>query len=148
MELRQAGIYLRGIIGNINNYLSKTLEKEGIGYGQFEYFMYIASYEGINQNELAKMKHVGKPSVAKAIKILEAEGYIYREIDPDDRRNYQLYCTEKGKESIQKFSSQQDMLKQIVFQDFTNEEVDELMRLLGKLYKSTGNLSKIDSLFD
>ncbi|NBJ16546.1 MAG: hypothetical protein FNP40_13505 [Dehalobacter sp. 4CP] len=61
----------------MNKYLEEKVALLGIGHGQIEYFKIIATH----QNEIAKMKNVGKASVTNAINILENKGYIVRQVN-------------------------------------------------------------------
>lgn len=60
MEIPALGKLIRGITSNVNQYLEERMAPHGIGHGQFEYFILIASNEGINQNELSKLRALVK----------------------------------------------------------------------------------------
>lgn len=140
MEMPPLGKYIRGMTSNVNQYIEKRMAPHGLGHGQFEYFVLIASNEGINQNDIAKIKNVGKASVTKAIKILEKEGLIERTIDEKDKRNFKLYCTNKGKAIVQSFSSYQSEVEETVFDGLSSDEVQQLYRFLGQMYKNSFKL--------
>jgi len=140
MNIPQAGILIRQIIGNINYYISDKLKPHNIKHGQFEYFMIIKQDEGINQNQLAEIKGVGKASVTKAVNVLETQGYIMRKTGEDDKRNVSLYCTEKGNEIVGELTSYKLELESTVFKDFTDYERSELIRLLAKMRDNTKEL--------
>ncbi len=140
MEISKTGMLIRLITANISSYIAEKIAYTGINYGQFEYFLYISTHEGINQNELAKIKSVGKASVTKAIKILEKEELIERVIDDNDKRNFKLYVTDKGKKYIKDFKSYRDEIESKVFNGFSEKEKVELNLMLEKMYKNSMNL--------
>ena len=51
---------------------------------------------GINAIELNEIWNVSKAYISKIINKLESDGYIYREINPENKRKYDLYLTKKG----------------------------------------------------
>lgn len=137
MEISRTGILIRTITANINQYISKKLTSLGIGYGQFDYFLFISLNEGINQNELARLKNVGKASVTKAIRILEKEGLIERMVDESDKRNFKLYCTKEGKRYIEQLKELKKEIEMKVFKGFTEEEKENLNSMLERMLENT-----------
>lgn len=137
MQIPKTGKLIKLITANINNYITEKIAYAGINYGQFEYFLYISTHEGTNQNELAKYKKVGKASVTKAIKILEKKDLIKRIIDEDDKRNFKLYVTDKGKKYREEFKSYRDEITNKVFDGFSDEEKGALNSMLERMYQNT-----------
>jgi len=140
MEAPVLGKYFRGITSNVNQYLEQKMAPYGIGYGQFEYFIIIALNEGINQNDIAKYKYVGKASVTKAIRILEEKGFIKRIINEKDKRNYKLYCTDKGKSIIEGFNDYQKFVEATIFAGMSDDEINQFSKCLESVYKSSFKL--------
>ena len=58
----------------------------------------------ISQNEIAEKVFKDKASVARIIELLVQNGFLTRSIHPTNRRMFQLSITEKGNETIEKFS--------------------------------------------
>lgn len=56
---------------------------------------------GISQDGVAHDLQTDKSSIAKVVSRAMKEGYVFREVNPDDHREYQLYLTDSGKESIE-----------------------------------------------
>ena len=77
-------------------YISKNLEPYGIGSGQYIFLIALYRQQGINQGQLSEYLRVDKATTAKAIKHLEKEGYIIRDIDEKDKRAYKLFLTQKA----------------------------------------------------
>lgn len=140
MDIPVLGRFIRGITSNVNQYLEKKMTPHGIGHGQFEYFILIAFNEGINQNDLAKFKSVGKASVTKAIKILEKKGFIERLVDEKDKRNYKLYCTVKGKSIVEGFGDYQTVVEETVFEGMSSDEIEKITKYLEHIYRNSSKL--------
>ncbi|MDO5517233.1 MAG: MarR family transcriptional regulator [Clostridium sp.] len=117
-------------------YLSKSFSKFNIGSGQCFFLVKVYNNPGITQEELASSMNLDKGTTARAIKILEDNGYIKRVKRDDDKRAYNVIATEKA-ESIKKdvyliLDSWEEALKGC----FTIDEGEQFIRLLNKLKDS------------
>jgi DNA-binding MarR family transcriptional regulator len=83
-------------IVHLNNEM-KDLE---LTAGQVPFLIHLSHKEGITQDDLAVHLHIDKGTVARALKKLEDNGFIYREINPQNRRRYLLFLTEKGRQIV------------------------------------------------
>lgn len=83
-------------IVHLNNEM-KDLE---LTAGQVPFLIHLSRKEGITQDDLAVHLHIDKGTVARALKKLEDNGFIYREINPQNRRRYLLFLTEKGRQIV------------------------------------------------
>lgn len=130
MDGKDFGILIRTMTANINLYIGENIEQYGIKRGQFEYFLLIFSSPGINQLELARMKNVGKASVTKALKILEEGGYIYREQDKNDKRNYLCYISSKGEAIVDHLMEVKQNAETKIFEKFSVQDQEVLFKYL------------------
>ncbi len=48
-------------------------------------------------DQIRNILHVDRSSIAKTIRPLLSEGYIRREVNPEDKRAYKIFLTEKGR---------------------------------------------------
>ena len=108
------GEYTQGIIDNspfiawVHNlsknqmkYLKNKIAEYDLDH-EVRYIMMIYENPNISQDDLVIMSGQSKGNIAKALKKLEDEGYIEREINPDNRRKYMLKTTSKGDELVPK----------------------------------------------
>lgn len=79
-----------------NSFFDKKLAEYGIGSGQQFFLLHIASCPGTSFQELAVTGGFDKATSTRAVKKLIEEGYVYQEIDEEDRRVRHLYVTEKA----------------------------------------------------
>jgi len=82
------------------SYITKRLESLNIGSGQYGFLMTLYLKGGINQEELSCYLKIDKGTTAKAIRKLEDEGYLVRDIDLKDKRAYKISLTPKALEVI------------------------------------------------
>lgn len=138
------GKLMRAINSNMNKYIGKNIEKYGIRQGQLDYFLMISQIPGINQLDLANYKNVGKASVTKAIKILESDGLVRREIDETDRRNVCSTITEKGNHHLDELLQVKMALEKDLFAGFSEEEMTSFYQFMIRLYNNSERLKKQD----
>lgn len=55
---------------------------------------------GISQDGVSHDLQTDKSSIAKVVSRAIQAGYLYREVNPDDHREYRLYLTDQGTECI------------------------------------------------
>ena len=113
-------------------YMVKELEPYGIGSGQFDFLMVLYRRDGISQETLAKALKVSKATSTRAIQSLEKGGYVYRQVDEEDRRAYKVYLTEKGKEMRGVVLEKLLVFVDTLLSDFAPDEKEEFRQLLQK----------------
>lgn len=91
--------WIHNISKNQMKYLNSHIKDLNLGH-EMRYIMAIYDNPGISQDDLVIMFGQSKASIAKSLKKLEDQGYIKREINPENRRKYMLNITEKGGEVI------------------------------------------------
>ena len=95
------------------------------------YFLY--KEDGINQRQLARIALKDRPNITRILDILEKNNFVHREVDPNNRRIYKVFITEEGKKKAETilplFIEVQNMAKN----GLTDEEIDSLIRILGKI---------------
>ncbi|GAB4020995.1 MarR family winged helix-turn-helix transcriptional regulator [Spirosoma koreense] len=73
-----------------------------LGYSDFKmsYLMFLSNIEehGTTNNELAKRACVTKQMMSKIVGLLEEEGYIYTQKNPNDSRSSIIFLNDRGKE--------------------------------------------------
>lgn len=78
------------------SHISKQVDSYNIGSGQYVFLLALYKKDGISQEEISDHLKIDKATTAKAIKKLEKEGYIKRNIDSKDKRAYKVFLTKKA----------------------------------------------------
>lgn len=107
---------------SIRNYMGRQLEPYGIGDAQFPFMMLLLHEDGISQESLATALKCDRATSARSIARLEDAGYVCRVVDPDDRRAYKVFLTEKGKDMGHIMWSVSKDLNDMLLEGFTDEE--------------------------
>lgn len=137
--LESHGKYISAIYRHQQILIATQLQPYRIGSGQYIFLMAIAHREGITQKELAEELLIDKTTTAKAVAKLEAEGYIRRENDPEDRRFHLLYLTEAGGAVVPKV---QEALDHVRTQSMVGIGSDEYALMLSLLKRVLRNVSE------
>lgn len=100
-------------------YIGSALRKYGLSAAEQPFFMALQRHEGITQEELTALVCVDKAATARAVKSLEAKGYLTRVQDGQDRRKNRLYPTDAAKQ--QAAAVRQELLH---FNDLLTQGID------------------------
>ena len=88
--------WIHNISLNQQKYMKSKFSNYDFGH-DIRYIMFIYDHPNCSQEDLVNMFCQSKGNVAKILKKFENEGYIKREVNPENRRKYMLNVTEKGK---------------------------------------------------
>jgi DNA-binding MarR family transcriptional regulator len=80
-------------------YLGKLMKDQNIPITpeQFSLLSHLWQKDGLQQTELALCTNRNRANVTRILDILERENIIVRSDDPNDRRVFRIYLTDKGK---------------------------------------------------
>lgn len=103
------------------------------GVGKITAMALLELNPGVTQATIAKSINKDKAAIARIIDELVREGYINRDISPDERRSYSLTLTEKGHAEFKRFAELNKACEIAFTAGLTQEERDQLLFLLKKL---------------
>lgn len=123
------------IYRNEQKYLDKQLKDLDISSGQISCLMKIYEYDDFNvlnkvlcQKDLVDSLKMSKGTIASALRKLEDNGYILRELVPNNRRKYNLSLTEKGRKMVPKVIEIDKKWEKDMDCDFIDEEFKNKLR--------------------
>lgn len=91
----------------------QVFRRFGLTVKRFWMLHHISVEPGISLTMLSDRTFTDKASISRMIHSMEQEGLIRRELDPDDRRAYCLYCTQEGSAQHEEaWSALQDDLRE------------------------------------
>ena len=144
--MKQNMLYLMRTYGDIfkmvHQHSYHQMKEHNIYPGQPKLLALIKDNEGITQKELSGKNCVKPASITEMLQKLEANDFVYRVPDENDKRIMRVYLTKKGKkfgEYSEKYHT--DMMNHI-FHGFSEEELITLTRLMDKM---KDNLKDMDS---
>ena len=119
------------------SYITKRLGALNIGSGQYVFLMTLYRKDGISQEELSSYLKIDKGTTAKAIKKLEEEEYLIRDIDLRDKRAYRISLTSKALEVIPIIQAAAGDWENIITSGLSEEESLCIERILQKMAQNT-----------
>jgi len=118
----------------ILQFLSKPgIKKLGFKDMEFGVLVQITLMDRPNKKELCHEMLIENSTGVEITKRLAQKGFIREETDPDDRRSARLSLTEKGKRLLFQGYEKLAAIHQGFLEDFTEEEKQQLVRLLSKI---------------
>ncbi|MNI14135.1 HTH-type transcriptional regulator MgrA [compost metagenome] len=114
-------------------YISEQLEGHDLGKGQFMFLNALYKEDGLSQEELSNYLKIDKGTTAKALKKLEAQGYVSRKVRDADKRSYQIYLTQKSLDIKNEVRKVLVDWRLILSHGFTEEEEEQALLLLEKM---------------
>ena len=94
--------WIHNISLNQQKYMKSKIKDYDFGHN-VRYLMFIYDNPDCSQEDLVNMFAQSKGNIAKILKKFEDDGFIERNINPQNRRKYMLNTTDKANELVQKF---------------------------------------------
>ncbi|HWP98316.1 MAG TPA: MarR family transcriptional regulator [Syntrophomonadaceae bacterium] len=115
----------------IQNYYNNLFKPYGITLGQSFILMALLQREGLNIGGLAEKLMLDNSALTGLVDRLEKEDLVQRRVDPEDRRAYLIYMTDKGRELAHTVYALVDQFNQQL-RGMLGEEQQEGIKLLLK----------------
>ena len=116
-----------------NNHVREITQTEGIPDSYRTVLMFLNRHPGSGQRSIAEFAGVTTSAINQAVKSMLEEGFLRKEVDPSDKRNSQLYLTEKGQDAAKRLIRKLDASDDAITAMLGQEKEAELMALLDKL---------------
>ena len=93
--------WIHNISLNQQKYMKSKIENFDFDHNM-RYIIFIFDNPNCSQEDIVNMFGQSKGNIAKVLRKFEDDGYIKREINPENRRKYMLNTTEKGSRIVPK----------------------------------------------
>lgn len=93
----------------------------------------LAAGDGITQLDIVKRTNLRPPTVSVILRKMEEKGIVTRKQDAEDMRQMRVYLTDYGHELDGEIIARIKEIDSIALAGLDGEEIDTLMRLLGKI---------------
>lgn len=123
-------------------YFTTRMKELGLLESQSILLTGIYRYDGLNQRTLADMISMTPGVVSRTLRELEDLGYIEKERDENNRRNYLLHLTPAGLELTEKSLRIQGGYWDALLQDLPPEEIAIMNSLLQRMELRASALSQ------
>lgn len=93
-------------------------------------------YDGCTQLDIVNFTLLKAPTISLTLKNMENDDLIVRKEGLEDKRNMNIYLTEKGKEWNKKIRENADNLKNLFIEGITEEEQEYVKNILIRIIKN------------
>ena len=114
-------------------FMAERLRELGFSGAMYLILLHLEHHPGATQDSIANHLFIDKCNVARRTKKLEELGYIRRETDQADRRQNNLYLTDKGRELVPVIKTYLSQWGQGMTESLSEKEKDTLITLLTKM---------------
>ncbi|MGY1575709.1 MarR family winged helix-turn-helix transcriptional regulator [Pediococcus pentosaceus] len=111
----------------------------------------LAKETNVTPGRISEYLDIKPSSVTQIIKKLEKAGTVLREKSPKDSRVTVVKITDKGRESLKTHGSIGNTLKDVLFKDFSDSELEYLDQYLERMVNNIGSdefSEKFNEVFD
>lgn len=114
----------------------KDLAHLGLGSGRVRLMLGILENPGVTQESLSAHAGVDKTTTAKAVKRLEAAGYVQRRRSENDRRLRCLFPTDSARALRPELERRLRAVHEILLQGFLETEISRLSGYLSRMLEN------------
>lgn len=108
----------------------------GLTVGQPKVLDYLQDHDGSSQKEIAKGCHIEPATLTSLLAGMEKKELITRSMKEGNRRTLYVYMTKKGREIQSQISAKFAELEKNAFRNMTEQEQEQLIRLLSLVYQN------------
>ncbi|TAE83705.1 MAG: MarR family transcriptional regulator [Bacteroidetes bacterium] len=105
---------------------------------QFGVLTHLWRKDGLQQSELAVCTNRNRANVTRIIDILEREGIVMRQDDPDDRRVFKIFLTDLGKQLKKETAKCAQQSIEDALADVSEKDRATAMGVFQKIIKNVG----------
>lgn len=135
---KQIGFLVNDVARLMRRKFDQRAQTLGLTRAQWQVMAYVGRNEGTNQAGLADFMEIEPITLSRHLDRMQASGLVERRQDPSDRRAYQLFLTEPGRELLVKVRALGANVLEEVLEGIAQEDVEKFVETLLVM---RGNLS-------
>lgn len=113
--------------------INALIKDLNLSSGQYLFLLKINDQPGMTQKEICGLLNIDRANTTRALKVLEALGYIQLEHDEQDKRIRRSYPTDQGKLICLELKKRLTEITRILGEGLSSEEVLLVSKLLDKM---------------
>ncbi len=129
-QLQNPGFLLAEAHRQLKRAFAARTDELSLSLSQAKALILISKHQGVKQRELADHLEIKPMTMAKLIDQLAEMELVCRKPDPNDRRAHLILLTEKAEPIVIQVKKTTQSFIEEVFQDLSDEENQELVRML------------------
>jgi MarR family transcriptional regulator, transcriptional regulator for hemolysin len=124
----------------IHTFDQELRNKFGITFGQWKIIIILANNDdGLSQKEIADKLGLEGPTIIPIIDKLEKDGFVNRMVDKNDRRNNQIFLTEKTISLLDSIINYALKIKEISTRNIAEQDISITKHTLEKMWQNIQN---------
>ena len=123
------------IVKRYRQLATSRLEKHqaGLNVDQWIVLKQISENNGCSQVEIAESTIKDAPTTTRIIDQLGKKNLISKSLDPEDRRKYMVFVTDRGKQLIRRLLPVVNEYRGVPLKSFSGQEEDQLITFLKRM---------------
>jgi DNA-binding MarR family transcriptional regulator len=135
-RLRTIGFLLKDVARLYTRRFEERAQDLSLTLPQCKALFYLESNEGVSQKRLAELTELDPMSLVRILDRMEADGWVKRRSDPEDRRARSLCLTPKAKPILEHIAILATETRAEALHGLTEEERTQLTRLLTRVHEN------------
>lgn len=119
-----------------NKKLRPYILEAGLSIGQPKVLDYLSFHEGCTQKEIAKGCGVEPATISGILDGLVKKEFIQKNVSAENRRECQIFFTEKGRNKHKKIREKIEILEEQAFKGFSEDEMSQFHSFLERYYQA------------
>lgn len=133
---RNVGFLLHDVSRLLRKRFDRRARALGLTRAQWRVLAHLAPRQGINQSALSEILEVESITLGRHIDRLQETGWVERRRDPEDRRAWRLYLTEKSRPILDHMEVLAVQTQEEAMTELSSAERDRLLLLLLSMKRS------------
>ena len=123
----------------ISQLMETGFERTDVSFPQFRVLMHLyfcewaGNCEGLNPSEISEHEGTRRNTISALIRGLEEEGLVERQLDPDDRRRFNIRLTNAGRQKVVDRTGSHIQMINSLFESLSPDEIKNFTLALHKL---------------
>ena len=127
-----------------NRMMKETARQCGITKPAMDVLLFLHNNPEYNKaSDVSERCFLAKSYVSRAVDLLQKEGYLQVDMDPQDRRVLRLTPLEKAKDIIEKGMETQQEFSKLLYKDVSAEELSEMHRIYSKIMVNLDEMQRL-----
>ena len=116
----------------IKNHMQKKIKEKGvlISAGQSGVLFLLEKANRLKMSELGRLLKIDNSAITRVVDRLVKNGLVTREPNPDDRRQFLISITDKGRTDIKVVGKVANETNAAIREGFSDEEISVFLRVL------------------
>lgn len=136
------GFRLHDVARMMRRDFDRRAREGGLTRARWQVLWHLAKCEGIHQAGLAELLGVAPISLTRQLDRLEEEGLVERRSDPDDRRRFRLYLTDRAQPALGELRKLAAQTRRRALAGLGHDDVEALQRILNAMRENLGERSE------